>query len=424
MLRNVNALVITIGVIAAFAIAPGSASGQAGSLDPTFGTGGIVTSTVGVFPGTATLDAAGNILIAGTAGVGQPGQIVRFLANGPLDTSFGIDGMVTTSIPMQLNTIQVQADGAILVAGFTNQTNDKEYFALIRYNSDGTPDTTFGADGFVITLFPAPITGGGAQVIVEQPDGKILAAGASAVAVVVRYNPNGTLDDSFGTGGIFQGPENSRTVVALALQSNGSILYTWALGLGFEELSSSGVSEPRHVGTIAAISNTDGSEVVQENGDIVVGSEIPEQSASRGTRALRPLSQAPTRQEVKMQRYLPNGAFDPSFDNPPFYWQNEPGSALDLAYVSATALPASGEIVIGGWSTTATAGVIALGRLNSTGSFDPTFGRGGIVLTPILDNSSISRLLIQPSGNIVAVGIALNVGAAAADLVLARYLSE
>jgi uncharacterized delta-60 repeat protein len=397
---------------------------QAGSLDPTFGDGGIVISTTGVFPGTATLDAAGNILIAGTAGDGQPGEITRFLVNGQLDTSFGAGGVVTTPIPMQLSTIVVQADGKILGGGFTNPENATEYFALVRYNSNGTLDSTFGKGGFVVTLFPPPVTGGGAQVIVEQPDGKIVAGGASAVAAVVRYNPDGSLDQTFGNGGIFLGGVNTLVVTVLALQSNGTILYDWALGAGLQELSPEGKPEPRRVGTIVAVSNIDGSEVMQENGDLVVASQIPEGTASGRVHASRPWSQAPSRQQVKMQRYLPSGAFDPTFDNPPFYWQPEPSPQVDLSYVAATALPADGQIVIGGWSTTASGGLIALGRLNSTGTFDPTFGAGGIVLTQILNSCSISRLLLQPSGNIVAIGIASATGASSSNLVLARYLSE
>ena len=164
-----------------------------------------MTSTVGPPPGTATLDASGDILIAGTSAAFQPAQIVRFLANGQFDTSFGTAGVVTTPGPMQISAITVQADGKILIGGFTNALNADADFALARYNTDGTLDTTFGSGGLVVTLFPPPVTGGAAQVVLEQPDGKIMAAGANVNSVVVRYNSDGGIDDSFGSGGVVQG---------------------------------------------------------------------------------------------------------------------------------------------------------------------------------------------------------------------------
>jgi hypothetical protein len=95
-------ITVALGVVLALTIGPRPARAQAGSLDPTFGTGGIVTSSVGPVPSTAALDAAGNILVGGTAGEGAPADMVRFLVNGQFDSSFGTGGGVTSPIPFQI----------------------------------------------------------------------------------------------------------------------------------------------------------------------------------------------------------------------------------------------------------------------------------------------------------------------------------
>jgi uncharacterized delta-60 repeat protein len=422
MLKSLRTITLAAGLVVSLGVAPRPASGQAGTLDPTFGTGGVVTSSIGPPPGTATLDASGNILIAGTSAAGQPGQIVRFLANGQFDTSFGNAGVVKTSSPMQISTITVQADGKIIVGGFTDAPNATEYFALARFNTNGTPDTTFGTGGLVVTPFAPPIVGGGVQVVLEQPDGKIVAAGANVYSVVVRYNSDGSIDDSFGSGGVVQGVPGSEIITAMALQSNGTILLSWAASEGLRELSPTGEHEPVKIGTIVAVAG-----FMQNNGDVLQLYNIAQNEGAAATRTLgraRPLSQAPTRQEVELRRFLTNGEADPAFNGPEFYWQSQPAADLDLSYMSSVAFPSNGQIVAAGWSTTAAAGIFALARFSSTGSFDRSFGSGGVATTKILDNCSIQHVLIQSSGNLVAIGLASDAGATSSDLALARYQSE
>jgi len=422
MLLHLRSIAITAGLIVAFLAPSHPAMGQAGSLDPTFGTGGIVTSSIGPPPGTAALDASGNILIAGTTAAFQPGQIVRFLANGQFDTSFGTAGVATTPGPMQISTVVVQADGKILVGGFTNAMNADEDFALARYNTDGTPDTTFGSGGLVVTLFPPPVVGGGVQVILEQPDGKIVAAGANINSVVVRYHSDGSIDESFGNGGVVQGVPGSEIITAMAVQSNGTILLSWAASAGLRELSPTGEHVRVKIGTIVAVAG-----FMQNNGEVLELDDIAQNAQAESKPAherSRPLSRAPTRQAVELKRFRTNGQADPTFNSPEFYWQSQPAADLDLSYMSSAAFPSNGQIVAAGWSTTAPAGVFALGRFGSTGAFDPTFGAGGVVTTKILDNCSIQHVLIQSSGKIVAIGLASNTGATSSDLALARYLSE
>src|SRR5712671_4139195 len=138
-------------------------------------------------------------------------QVARAAA-GDLDATFGTGGMVTTDISRSTdiaNAVAVQADGKLVVVGLTYKQNDfsDEDFVVTRYNPDGTLDTTFGRGGKVRTDFPGLAAVPSSVVI--QADGKIVVAGGAFPLFtfagnfeVVRYNSNGTLDRSFGSGGI------------------------------------------------------------------------------------------------------------------------------------------------------------------------------------------------------------------------------
>src|ERR1051326_5430794 len=155
-------------------------------------------------------------------------------AAGDLDLTFGTGGKVTTDIHRSTdlaNAVAIQADGKLVVVGQTYQNNDfsTEDFVVARYNSDGTLDTTFGNRGRVRTDFPG--LAAVASAVVIQSDGKIVVAGGAFPLFtfagdfkVVRYNSNGSLDNSFGDGGIVTTifPEGSYAF-DVALQADGKI---------------------------------------------------------------------------------------------------------------------------------------------------------------------------------------------------------
>jgi uncharacterized delta-60 repeat protein len=172
-----------------------------GSLDTSFGTGGYTTTSFGKVYGAQAQAIAiqpdGKILAAGEEVIDDKGTftdnfaLARYNANGTLDTTFGNNGEVVTAGTGFASSIAVQADGGIIVSGSN---------LLVRYNANGTLDTTFGNGGQVATNFSGPL--------LIQPDGKIVfdgnsvdpANGQKALAVV-RFNANGTADSSFGSGG-------------------------------------------------------------------------------------------------------------------------------------------------------------------------------------------------------------------------------
>ncbi|MCP4301469.1 MAG: hypothetical protein GY783_12850, partial [Gammaproteobacteria bacterium] len=146
----------------------------------------------------------GNILLSGRADASAGNAdfaLARLNSDGSLDTSFGGgDGMVTTPISGSHDMgigLAVHTDGSIVVAGYLNSTRE---FAAIRYNSDGTLDTTFDGDGKVIT--DVGVGNDFAFSVAIQADGKVIVSGYSNNGVdndfaMVRYNTDGSLDTSF-----------------------------------------------------------------------------------------------------------------------------------------------------------------------------------------------------------------------------------
>jgi uncharacterized delta-60 repeat protein len=136
--------------------------------------------------------------------------VARYDTDGTLDTTFGGDGKVTTGFTSAADSAQkmvIQGDGKLVAAGIAGSFGSNPKFALARYNTDGTLDTAFGGDGKVTTDFTSRFDGAlGAGL---QADGKIIAAGESGLGgagsnpkfALARYNTDGTLDTAFGGDG-------------------------------------------------------------------------------------------------------------------------------------------------------------------------------------------------------------------------------
>ena len=209
-----------------------------GTPDPGFGGGSPVTTDFfggDDFPAALALQSDGKIVAAGAAGGGIGGfdfALARYNSDGSPDATFGIGGKVTTDFLEGLDSahsIVVQGDGKIVAAGLANEKFGDGYFALARYNSDGGPDASFGFGGMVTTGF----SGGFGEIgeMALQCDGKIVAAGIVTVAGtwdggLVRYNSDGSVDAGFGNGGtiITDFLGDDDFIVSTAIQSDGKIL--------------------------------------------------------------------------------------------------------------------------------------------------------------------------------------------------------
>ena len=183
-----------------------------GTLDMSFDGDGISTIPLaGTSEGASDIavQTDGKIVLAGTRNL-SAFIVARLMATGSLDTSFGGSGIATTSFdpigPSMANAIALQNDGKIVVAGYGHRPNSAfGDFALVRWNTDGSLDTSFDDDGKVTTNVGPDLDRATALAI--QQDGKIVAAGYHAAAnqntAVVRYNSDGRLDTSFANSGIF-----------------------------------------------------------------------------------------------------------------------------------------------------------------------------------------------------------------------------
>src|SRR2546422_5964863 len=162
-------------------------------------------------------------------------------AAGDLDTTFGAGGKVTTDFAGsgdEANALVRQSDGKLVAAGGA-VTGGPDNFALVRYNADGSLDTTFGVGGKVTTDFAHDADE--AVALVQQSDEKLVAAGSAFTGnfydfALVRYNANGSLDTTFGTGGkVTTAFGGSAHAFALVQQSDGKLV---AAGAAFTGSSS------------------------------------------------------------------------------------------------------------------------------------------------------------------------------------------
>jgi uncharacterized delta-60 repeat protein/uncharacterized repeat protein (TIGR01451 family) len=210
-----------------------------GSLDPTFGSGGKVTTDFGGFDAAfgVARQADGKIVAAGQGGAGGGFALARYNPDGSLDPSFGSGGEVTTHFTSGVEVViavAIQLDGKIVAVGQTFAGGFQQ-FALARYNADGSLDSGFGSGGIVATNFGFDSAFGGALAI--QSDGKIVAAGrAGTDFLLARYNGDGTLDATFGSGGVVTtdfGGALFDAAFGVALQSNGKIVAAGSAISGF-----------------------------------------------------------------------------------------------------------------------------------------------------------------------------------------------
>ncbi len=163
----------------------------------------------------AALQPDGKILVAGTADDGNDVAMARYNADGSLDAGFGSGGKIVTDIGVNDGqsghgaALALLSNGKIVVAAtsYNRESGYSPEFTLLRYNADGSLDSAFGSGGKVIT--DVGWAASYAIDLVVQQDGKILVAGHSQFKfngkddfVLVRYNADGTLDSAYGQGGI------------------------------------------------------------------------------------------------------------------------------------------------------------------------------------------------------------------------------
>jgi uncharacterized delta-60 repeat protein len=361
---------------------------SAGTADPTFGTQGVATTALprtwdthgyaaAEYPSKETGSPPDRILVGGyvaykgkTARTTLDFALARYNSSGTLDTTFGNNGTVQSDLGgdyEDVTSILVQDDGRIVAAG--NSSSDQlACFALARYTADGELDPTFGTEGVVKTSFGSE---GAAVRNAIWDEGKILAVGRTRQFVLARYTLDGDLDPSFGDGGIVTTSfEATASPNAAAVDSSGNIIVVGSFG------------------------GADGTPII-----------------------------------MTLARYHRDGSLDTAFGTDGIvFTQGFEGSADDVAI-----LP-DGKILVGGAvcdmvdpSTGQTLRGFLLARYNPDGTLDTDFGTGGITVTPILDSAELSSagassMALQADGKIVLAGRACeSTPTGKTHVALARY---
>jgi uncharacterized delta-60 repeat protein len=401
-----------------------------GDLDPTFGNGGFVTTSFSARAGGAgsvAVQTDGRIVVAGTLSTNAVYQIAlaRYNADGSLDGSFGSGGQLTSFPGRDAASVAIQTDGRIIVAGgFSASVGASERFALARYNTDGTPDRSFGIAGQVTTEFLQPYAAG--KSLALQTDGRIIVTGYTSDSsntfrfALARYDGDGSLDASFGSDGLVTtsfpgstsavansvaGQADGDIVVGGVTESSGSSPGQFAVarytsdGRLDDSFGIGGLVTTDFPDSVSGIDRV----AVQADGRIVTAGTLdtPDLTSSR----------------FALARYDSDGTLDRSFGTDGVVTTSFPGFLV--ADPTGLAVQANGRIVVSGTTDDNTSPFLfALARYNSDGNLDSSFGTGGRVTTsfPGFYSAFSGGVALQADGKILVAG---SVGTA--HFLVARY---
>jgi uncharacterized delta-60 repeat protein len=347
------------------------------------------------------------------------------LTAGSLDPSFGAGGRVTAVFPGAFDSaaaaLVIQSDGKIVVAGSVNASPTLKDFALARYNPDGSLDVSFGVGGRVQTDFA-----GGADSAFDlalQSDGKIVVVGSAATIgpggpntdfAIARYNPDGSLDVSFGMGGRVTTDIGTfaDSAAAVALQPDGKIVVVGSNNnldfvvvryTGDGSLDTAFAGGGRLTTDFGGTMDAAAGVVLQPDGKIVVvGTTFGISIMNR---------------DFALARYNPDGSPDAAFGVNGLVTSNftPADAAADVA------LQPNGRLVVVGTAGNPGALDFAVARYDTNGNLDAAFGTGGVVFTDFASQQdAAASVALQPDGNIVAAGTT-GVSGPLGDFALARY---
>ncbi|MFN6487676.1 DUF4347 domain-containing protein [Nostoc sp. DedQUE02] len=378
-----------------------------GGLDFNFGNGGIVTTTSNIYAKSVAIQPDGKIVVFG--GFSQF-DLARYNIDGSLDANFGSAGIVNTSIGSGTEdgySVALQSDGKIVVAGYiwgdSNQPNRPD-FALARYNTDGSLDSSFGNGGKLITNFGEDF---GHKVLV-QSDGKIILAGyignGNADYVLLRYNTDGSLDTSFGNGGKVNGTKG----YAVAIQSDGKIVVGGRDSNGSDikfaltryntdgSLDTSFGNSGRVVAAIGTVGGEVHTIAIQADGKIV--------AAGRVWKYVNYTSS--NQNDLAIARFNTDGTLDANFGDGGKVITPLSANTDDRA--NSLSIQQNGKIVVGGYIESETNSLnrrTVLLAYNADGTLDSSFGTGGQVITPLWSQYDETNVVAtQSDGKIVVVG--------------------
>lgn len=404
-----------------------------GDLDSTFGVGGIVTYRLNdleeTFQG-VVVQTDGKIVVTGKNGNGKI-IVIRYNADGSFDTSFADGGIyVAANITVfaSATAIALQPDGKIVVSGIYAVAGNDNAYLLIRLNTDGSSDTTLGGQGFVITNLSAG--NDLSRDITVQEDGKILVCGSvNDTGVIgsdiglVRFLPNGNLDLTFnGNGIVITSITVAEQGYALKLQTDGKIVVLANSDNG--NTSTYFLALVRYLpnGTLDSSFGTKGIALNNLNGLNFTFGDLAIQPDGKIITTTSIGSNGTFTYNFTVARYQSSGAPDVNFGTN--------GKTVIISDTSNSAqaleIQPNGKIIVVGHTEVPNNGLdILVARLNPNGLLDATFGNGGRIFTQVAPAplSDFSfDVALQADGKIVVAG-KKNVGTLFDfDAILLRYM--
>ncbi len=405
----------------------------AGSLDPTFGNGGKVVTSLTSGQDKAfgvAIQSDGKIVVAGhstSSLTGKDFAVIRYNEDGTLDNSFGSNGIVTSDLQTGSEdvaySVAIQVDGKIVLAGYSDNGSNKDA-ALIRYLPDGSLDNSFGNNGIVLTDFEN-LQQDEIKVIKINPlTGKIVVGGSSVIStsigkpILACYSSDGTLDLTFNSTGIkplwIATNDNNRifSVEDLVLESSGKISC-----VGWRKQVSASISIEYWAARVLSNGNMD---LTFSTDGVLQYSEGSGSSSGYGLllNSTQNIILCGTRQ------YLGNNSFRTLAIN-----QDGTIPAVSVSYTgynsgyniaNKIALENNGKYVFAGTSGSSSSNTsFTIARINTNLSSDAGFGTTGFTSTTFGNaTNECYNLAIQPDNKIVAVGLTGN------DIAIARYLGN
>ena len=403
---------------ALFIFGPTLAAASPGSLDGTFGRNGFMLYAHETYSANdVKVQSNGRILVSGdVAGTGNAiggFSVLRFLSDGRIDTHFATGGLAVAPFNSGLNiaeSMAIQTDGKVVAVGNTVEDGPKtSAMAIARFSQGGSLDPTFGTNG-TDQLILTGSTNSSAFVALLLPSTKILIGGSATFpsgqsGVVVRLNPNGMVDTTFGLAGVAL-TGTAFPVTGIGTQRDGKIVALSGKS-AVRFLKDGTLDSQRARGTLVSQAHF-GPTMLTPSEKII---------ESLGVRD----SQSGNDVDTQTFRLFPDGTNDGSFVSPIFDFL----SSMDDIYQNepyGIALQDDGSVLIAG-SGQDTNAVFegALARLVPTGALDSSFGQAGIVASKLDGNDQFTALALQADGKIVAAGLSF---ATSGDLVVARYTSR
>ena len=381
---------------------------QSNFLDPTFGNNGIVDTDINENNDVARsviLQPDGKIVVGGytSNGIKDLFCLVRYLPDGSLDMGFGSNGKVLSAFTSTSvgSVLALQEDGKILLSGHAWSGSENQ-FAMMRYLSNGSPDSTFGVHGQVQAGFTMKNAISRAMTI--QPDGKIILAGNTYSETsdfdnfsLIRFLTDGSIDNNFGSSGKVEigiGEFTRDWINSIALEPSGKII---AAGYSQDQFAlvrlhidgsldasfgNSGIVTTSFGGATNSLIND---VVVQADGKIVAAGRVIDGTGQHG-----------------MARYESDGSLDPTFATngkfSSFLGEDKAGGASIL-------VQSDGKLLVGGSFLKDSIFQYYVVRHQTDGEIDESFGNEGLIYTKVdEDFSHLEAIEVQSDGGLIATG--------------------